>query len=237
MGFIWGDGNHCFKFKIIYKLNKMKRVEYSMSIRKEIKIYKNSTTQLLLYILGLFILSFGICLVIKSNLGASPWDLLTIVLNNKTHIEIGSWSIINQMLMLLITSIVFQSKVNVFVIMPGFIQGLLMNLILPFLDDLNVNSVVLLLLGCALMALGLVIYTNQSFSANAIDNFTVALKEKSDLSFGVSKVITDMIPIILVMILGSMPTVFTALIYGIVPLFIFFYENMWEALSNINKNK
>lgn len=133
----------------------------------------------------------------------------------------------------MVTSLTFNKKINFFVIVPAFIQGSLMNLILPRLNNLSINPTLLLLLGGALMALGLIIYTNQSFSANAIDNFTVILREESELSFGISKIITDLIPVVLIFILGRRPTMFTVLIYGIVPLFIFFYEQIWEALSNM----
>lgn len=204
-----------------------------MVTRSTTRTYKTQKYRFLLYLIGLLILSFGISLVIKSGLGASPWDLLAIVLSDKTNIKIGSWSIVNQVLILLATSVIFCTKIKFSVIIPALIQGILMNLILSRINNLKVNPLILLLLGCALMALGLVIYTNQSFSANAIDNFTVTLRNEKKVSFGISKVITDLIPIILVMILGHRPTMFTILIYAIVPLFIFFYEKIWEQLSNI----
>lgn len=201
-----------------------------MVLKSRIRRYKTQIYRFLLYLVGLLVLAFGISLVIKSNLGASPWDLLAIVLSDRTNIEIGSWSIMNQVLILLATSVIFRIKINFSVIVPAFIQGLLMNLILPRLSGLDMKPSILLLLGCALMALGLIIYTNQSFSANALDNFTVTLRNETRLSFGISKIITDLIPVVFVLFLGHRLTKFTILIYLLVPIFMYIYEKIWGLL-------
>ncbi len=48
----------------------------------------------LVFFMGLLIMSFGISLMIKANLGSAPWDVLHIGLYYQFGLSIGTWSII-----------------------------------------------------------------------------------------------------------------------------------------------
>lgn len=50
--------------------------------------------RLIVFIIGLLVMSFGIDLFIVSNLGATPWDTLHVGLYEHFGLTIGSWSII-----------------------------------------------------------------------------------------------------------------------------------------------
>ncbi len=61
--------------------------------------------RLVIFILGLLIMSLGIVLVIQANLGSAPWDILNIGLHIQFGLTIGSWAIIVGFFILLITAI------------------------------------------------------------------------------------------------------------------------------------
>lgn len=46
------------------------------------------------YILGILLLTLGICLTIQSNLGTSPFDAVLVGLSVKVGLTVGSWEII-----------------------------------------------------------------------------------------------------------------------------------------------
>lgn len=54
---------------------------------------KNEILRYFKLFLGLFICSLGVVIIIKSNLGFSPWDVLHQGISKVTHITIGQASI------------------------------------------------------------------------------------------------------------------------------------------------
>ena len=52
------------------------------------------TQRLIIYYLGLMIMMLGIVFFIKSNLGATPWDVLHVGLFYHFGLTIGTWSIL-----------------------------------------------------------------------------------------------------------------------------------------------
>lgn len=177
------------------------------------------------YIVGLAILALGIRFIISSDLGAAPWDLLTLGLSKKTHISIGSWQILCNIFMILVTKIVFRKPWNFVCLIPGILLGFFLDGIALVMHFDAFPPIVSLLIGCILCGLGLAIYMNQGFSANAIDNFTYTLYTSTKWNSGVCKVIGDAIALIVMLILGIMIPMMTILIYFLVPFWMqFFYK-------------
>lgn len=173
--------------------------------------------QVIYYIGGVAILSLGIRFIIDSNLGAAPWDLLSIGLSDKTQISIGTWQIINNLLMIIATKLLFKKKWNIICLIPGILQGLFIDAFAQFINIGNSNPYVVLFVGCVLSAIGLTIYMNQGLSANAIDNFTYMLHKEKGFKMGGCKIICDSIPFILVLLLSMQVQIATLVVYLLVP--------------------
>ena len=187
-------------------------------MKKQLKLYLNKHS--IYYILGLFILATGICLIIDSKLGASPWDLLCLGLYNKTGISVGTWQIINNIVMIIITKGLFQKKWNFICLIPGVLLGLFIDIMYTYTSLITLPSMISLMMGCMMSGLGLAIYIHQGLSANAIDNFMHSLQVYKRLSTGTSKIICDFIPISIILLLGIQLQIATILIYVLVPLWM-----------------
>lgn len=184
----------------------------------KLKQYLNK--HIVLYIIGIAILALGIRVIVDSDLGAAPWDLLTIGLFKKTGISIGSWQIVNNLLMIIATKVIFKKKWNFVCLIPGVLQGLLIDFYAPFIKTEYMDPYVALIFGCLLSAIGLTIYMNQGLSANAIDNFTFMIHSEKQVRMGTSKIISDSIPFIVIILLSIRIQIATILVYILVPVFM-----------------
>ncbi|GBU10806.1 hypothetical protein AwErysi_04220 [Erysipelotrichaceae bacterium] len=189
-----------------------------------------------LYALGISLLSLGISCIVLSNLGAGPWDLLTISLQKITGLSIGRWQIILNVFMIIITA-AMTKKINYICLVPGIAQGIFIDFYIQHLPS-GMPPLILLMIGIILSALGIVIYINQGFSGNAIDNFTYRLHEQYGISLNRSKIITDCIPLtVLVLFFFKNLTFFTFFVYLSVPLMIKWLTPIAEKCKLIDTNK
>lgn len=187
-------------------------------MKMKLKSYLNK--QVAYYVFGISILSLGIRFIVDSNLGAAPWDLLSYGLYSKIGISIGLWQIINNILMIITTKLIFKKKWNFICLIPGILQGMFIDAFAQFIHVGSYNPYVVLIVGCILSAIGLTIYMNQGLSANAIDNFTYMLHSEKGIKMGISKIICDSIPFTIVLILSINIQIATLLVYVLVPLFM-----------------
>ena len=82
---------------------------------------------LLFYIIGLIFLSFGISLMILSNLGAGPWDAMYVGLSENVGLTVGSWVFIVGSLLIIINGVLLRK-------IPDFLAVITIILIGSFMD-------------------------------------------------------------------------------------------------------
>ena len=68
----------------------------------------------LFFFLGIFILTFGICLTIKAELGVGAWDALNVALTEWIGLTIGTWVIIDGAVLLFVNAILLKKKTRTF---------------------------------------------------------------------------------------------------------------------------
>lgn len=173
------------------------------------------------YIFGISLLSMGVILITHTNKGASPWDLLSLFLSKKTNLKIGTWSFMNQAIVSLLLQFLFKQNKAFLALIPAILQGLIMNFFQSFSYYLpNLNYFIYLTLGSLLIAIGFLLYTSQGILANAIDQFTLTMKNTLSIKDSTSKLITDFIPLSILFLFGQRPHMSTMYVYLMVPLFI-----------------
>lgn len=172
------------------------------------------------YVLGIFILSVGVSLVVSASLGAGPWDLLSVTLGNRFSISVGTCLTIIQVTLLVLTMIIFKERLEILSVIPAVLQGLFMNVLLVIFARFTINPFILITVGSFVTAVGLSIYAFQGLSANPIDNFTMAIHRNSKMSVSKAKVISDLVPLVIVVIFGSIPHFTTIIVYLLVPFFL-----------------
>lgn len=93
--------------------------------------FKNWIFKIVLNLLGLFLCSFGIVLLIESSLGASPWDVFQVGMTNYVDITIGQASQIIAFIIVII-NLFFKVIPGVGTILNAFFVGYFIDLIYKF---------------------------------------------------------------------------------------------------------
>lgn len=173
------------------------------------------------YLMGLMILSLGVTIIVSANLGASPWDLFTVALSATSKLTLGVCVVLIQAAMILVSKFLFKKPLNLYSIIPAFIQGLFMDFLIIFdFNRLGINPYLMLVFGSLLIAIALSIYPYQGYSANAVDDFTLNLNRIKNVRLGLAKIITDLIPLIIIFLMGVFPHLSSILVYFLVPFFV-----------------
>lgn len=82
----------------------------------------------LFFIAGLSIMTFGVCLTIKAELGAGAWDALNVALTEWIGLTIGSWIIIEGAVLVCINSLLIQSRPKLLSLLTIILIGSLVDL-------------------------------------------------------------------------------------------------------------
>ncbi|MGM8365286.1 YczE/YyaS/YitT family protein [Virgibacillus sp. W0181] len=197
-----------------------------------------------LYILGLFVFSYGISLTITvKHLGVAPWDVLNVGLYEKFGLSIGTWTIIISILLIGISLILDKSYIKLGTFINAFAVGSFVDLFL-WLDFFPPTThswpdVLTILLGIVLMGFGGGIYNSAHLGAGPRDGFMLSISDKSGISIGKIRIITESSVVVLGLLLGGPVFVITFIFTFIQsPLFQFSYLKITEMVDQLNeKNK
>ncbi|MCA1039001.1 YitT family protein [Bacillus infantis] len=132
---------------------------------------------------GLLIMALGIVLLIKAELGATPWDVLHVGLFYQAGLTIGSWSIIVGLVILTAAALLsgeipqFGAFLNMLLI-GVFIDFYMM---LPFMQTPGslAGKIVMLGAGIIINAYGMGLYISAQFGAGPRDSLMIALAAKT----------------------------------------------------------
>lgn len=137
----------------------------------------------LIYLLGLLIMSLGIVLFIKADLGATPWDVLHVGLYYQVGLTIGSWSIIVGVVILTIAAFISKEFPQMGAFLNMVLVGVFIDLyyLLPFLQtpDSLFGKLVMFFIGLILSGYGMGIYISAQFGAGPRDSLMIALTAKT----------------------------------------------------------
>ena len=115
----------------------------------------------LFFILGLFINSIGICLIIKADLGSSPISSLPYTLSLKYPISLGTFTTFLNIILILGQKIMLRQefKKREWLQLPvsflfGFFVDMSMIMLSSISPEMYYSKVMLLILGCMILGLG-----------------------------------------------------------------------------------
>lgn len=136
-----------------------------------------------IYILGLLIMSLGIVLLIKADLGATPWDVLHVGMYYQAGLTIGSWSIIVGIVILSAAAIISKEFPQIGAFLNMVLVGLFIDMfyLLPFLQtpDGLVGKLIMFVIGIIINAYGMGLYISAQFGAGPRDSLMIALSSKT----------------------------------------------------------
>ena len=153
---------------------------------------KNLQVRILMYILGLFILTIGISISVKSDLGVSPLSSLPYTMTCVWGIEMGKATIIFHCLLVLLQAILLGRKfkpINLLQVLAGIIFGYFTtfcNYLISFIPSPNniVDQIMMALISTVLVAVGTFFYLPTNIMPLAGEGIvdTIAVVTKTEFS-------------------------------------------------------
>lgn len=137
----------------------------------------------IVYLIGLLVMALGIVLLIKADLGATPWDVLHVGLYYQLGLTIGSWSIIVGIVILAVSALISKQIPQIGAFLNMVLVGLFMDMyyMLPFIQtpDGLVGKMLMFAAGIIIYGYGMGIYISAQFGAGPRDSLMIALTEKT----------------------------------------------------------
>jgi uncharacterized protein len=180
----------------------------------------------LIYFFGLLIMTLGFVLVLKANLGATPWDVLHVGLYYQFGLTIGSWSIIVGLLILGVSAILTKKIPQIGAFLNMVSVGLFMDmyLFLPFIQTPSslIGKVIMFFIGLVITCYGMGFYISANLGAGPRDSLMLALTGRTGWKVGYIRGTMEVIVLLIGWLLGgpvSFGTFILSLLIG--PLFGF----------------
>ncbi|MGG5254937.1 YczE/YyaS/YitT family protein [Neobacillus sp. SM06] len=136
-----------------------------------------------IYFIGLLIMALGIVFLIKSRLGATPWDVFHVGLYDHLGLTIGSWSILVGFVILGAAAVISKEIPHIGAFLNMLTVGIFIDLymMLPFMvtPESFAGKMAMFLMGILLNAYGMGIYISASLGAGPRDSLMLALTNKT----------------------------------------------------------
>ncbi|MBM7624936.1 YczE/YyaS/YitT family protein [Sporohalobacter salinus] len=192
-----------------------------------------------IFLVGLTILSMGIVLIIKANLGVSPWSAFHIGLTNYFDLTIGRASQITGLVVIMISYLIARVKPNLGTIINIFTVGILIDsfvAIIPTAEGIIIKYIYLLF-GIIGFGGGVGIYMSTKSGTGPRDGLMIALKKKLNLKLGLIRNGIELTVLLIGYFLGGpigVGTVLTAISIG--PIIEYSLQSMESIYCKTMKN-
>jgi uncharacterized membrane protein YczE len=180
-----------------------------------------SIVKWVVYFTGIFIMSLGIVLTIKADLGVSSWDVLHIGLYYQFGLTIGTWTILTGALVLFISTLLLKKppQIGAFINMLSIGVFIDLFLMIPFLQtpESFLGQLIMLMIGIIVLGYGMGLYISAKIGAGPRDNLMIALVEKTGKSITLIRGSIEIIVLFFGWLLGGpvfIGTIITTLTIG-----------------------
>ena len=177
----------------------------------------------ILYLVGISILTLGIVLMIKSNLGTSPLDALLVALTYKVGLSIGAWEVLISLVIVGINAIITMRKPQILGLMTALITGTFIDVWMLILKELNISQTfgiqfIHFSIGLIITSFGTAIYLRTNFAPIPLDNLMLIITDKMKKSIQFSKSLIYILVLLLAFLMNGpigLGTILTACLGGI----------------------
>jgi uncharacterized membrane protein YczE len=195
----------------------------------------------LFFMVGVFIISMGSCLMIQSHLGLPPWDVLHWGLTKTFGLTFGVWSQIMGLLLIVVTMLITKKRPGIGTILNMFFLGFWIDRIMEWGWIPSFSSFALSLcafiLGVVLTGFGIGMYLVTGWGAGPRDGFTLACVQLFRARFGWVRTITELIVLIGGWLLGGPVFIGTVLFSLTIGLFCDRFIPFWKKRRDRIFNK
>ena len=217
------------------------------------KDYREFACRLVILFIGLTIAHLGVTLFLLSDLGADPFNVL--IQGLRQLIENAGWNLTHgtvhmavSFLIILVLLIVDRHYVKAGTLICMFCGGPIIDFFSWLLKSLNIGGASLpvkipvLVLGCVILAFGMTVVIRSEAGTGPNDLVAVVISEKSGIRFGITRVATDALFVLVGFLLGGkvgIGTVICAFLVGFVADFFMPLSNslVQGILSGFGKSK
>lgn len=180
------------------------------------------TQRFLFYIFGLSVLTLGISATIVSRLGTSPFDALNVGLSRVMGLTVGSWEILNGMILILCNALIIRKRPDLPALLTALVTGIGIDfwlyILRPFfVDPAFGQQLFLLVAGVCCIGLGIATYLEANIAPNPVDGFMLAIHQRTGLHRSLAKVAASLVFLFLAFLFQGpigFGTVFVALAVG-----------------------
>jgi uncharacterized membrane protein YczE len=160
-----------------------------------------------IYFIGLLIMTFGVVLTIKADLGVSSWDVLHIGLFYQFGLSIGTWSIIIGSLVLIFTTLLTKKLPHPGAIINMVSCGIFIDLYLmiPYLQSPEsfIGQLIMLMIGIVVFGYGMGLYISAKIGAGPRDSLMMVLVAKTGKSITLIRGSIEIIVLFIGWLLGG----------------------------------
>jgi uncharacterized membrane protein YczE len=193
--------------------------------------------RILFFFAGLSIMTFGVCLTIRAELGAGAWDALNVALTEWIGLTLGSWIIIEGAVLVLVNSLLVKRRPELLslltIILIGSLVDLWMYLIFESFAVYGLMlKVVTLILGIFIIGLGAAIYLQAKFPSSPIDSFMMAIRERFRVNLMTAKTIGELVALFPALLLQGPIGIGTIIITFTIGPFVQLCYPYFEKLMN-----
>ena len=155
----------------------------------------------LFFFFGLIIMTFGVCLTIKAELGVGAWDALNVALTEWIGLTIGTWVIIDGAVLLFVNALLLKKRPELLSLLTIIFIGSLVDFwILIVFESWVVSGFIIqlvtLILGLFIIGVGASIYLQAKFPSSPIDTFMMAIRTRFGVNLMTAKTIGEITALI-----------------------------------------
>lgn len=202
---------------------------------KDVKL-KETFLRLVFLFCGLTIAHLGVTLFLLANLGADPFNVFVQGLNHLMHglnLTHGIIHMCISFIIILVLLVADRSYIRTGTIICMFCGGPIIDFFLWLLNGFEIESmgllikITVLILGCVILAFGMTIVIRSEAGTGPNDLVAVVISEKGHFNFGLTRVITDIIFVLVGFMMGGklgIGTIICAFLVGFVADFFMPYS-------------
>lgn len=194
-------------------------------------VKKTWTLRCVLFLVGLFIISFGVNVNIMASFGMAGWDAYNIAMVSKFGFSIGFWINVNAVIYLILSAFFRKSRIKI----EAFVTSLLIGVFIDawgllfrghYIDNEFLKPICFFL-GTMIICFGAGVYLTSKLPPNPIDELMLAIHHRFACSISVSKFIVEGTGVVIGFLLQGpigLGTIFSLILLG--PGIQFFYPRI-----------
>lgn len=158
---------------------------------------KSFIVRLISFVLGLSLISLGVSLTIKAELGTGAWDALNVGLSKTIGLTVGSWVFIVGIVLIILNAILLKTRPDFLAVITIFLAGVFIDgWLLVVFDAYKAGGlweqIIVFVVGVIILSFGIAVYLQANFPLIPIDKLMLAIQERLGVSMGTAKTIGEL---------------------------------------------